>query len=138
MIFFTDPAEKVQTTVLGEMSSKILELAKKQRMNTGIRKSIFCVIMTSEVHSLLWYLGVFSLYREGWNTIYWLNAATFLYLSPDRMWISNIICHVQWFEFRGDCLFCWYWWNCWPSLFKLSFHDVALSSVYLCVKKTCD
>ena len=19
-------------------------------------------------------------------------------------------------------LFCWYWWNCWPSLFKLSFH----------------
>ena len=95
MIFFTDPAEKVQTTVLGEMSSKILELAKKQRMNTGIRKSIFCVIMTSEVHSLLWYLDVFSLYREGWNTIYWLNAATFLYLSPDRMWISNIICHVQ-------------------------------------------
>lgn len=43
-----DPAEKVQTTVLGEMSSKILDLAKKQRMNTGIRKSIFCVIMTSE------------------------------------------------------------------------------------------
>ena len=19
----------------------------------------------------------------------------------------------------GDCSFCWYWWNCWPSLFKL-------------------
>jgi hypothetical protein len=22
---------------------------------------------------------------------------------------------------RGDCSFCWYWWNCWPSLFCLSF-----------------
>jgi len=21
-----------------------------------------------------------------------------------------------------DCSFCWYWWNCWPSLFKLCFH----------------
>jgi len=26
----------------------------------------------------------------------------------------------QWFEGRGS-LFCWYWWNCWPSLFYLSF-----------------
>jgi hypothetical protein len=22
-----------------------------------------------------------------------------------------------WFEVRGDCSFCWYWWNCGPSLF---------------------
>jgi hypothetical protein len=20
-----------------------------------------------------------------------------------------------WSEARGDCSFCWYWWNCWPS-----------------------
>jgi hypothetical protein len=20
--------------------------------------------------------------------------------------------------------FCWYWWNCWPSLFKLCFHKI--------------
>ena len=26
---------------------------------------------------------------------------------------------------RGDCSFCWYWLNCWPSLFKLSFHDFS-------------
>ena len=31
-----------------------------------------------------------------------------------------IFCYFQWFEVRGDCLFCWYWWNCWSSLFKLS------------------
>ena len=25
---------------------------------------------------------------------------------------------VQWSEMRGDCSCCWYWWNCWTSLFK--------------------
>ena len=36
--------------------------------------------------------------------------------------------HMSWSFFyvkrvkvRGDYLFYWYWWNCWPSLFKLSF-----------------
>jgi hypothetical protein len=28
---------------------------------------------------------------------------------------------VQWAKMRGDCLFCWYWWNWLPLLFKLSF-----------------
>uniref|UniRef100_H0WHX5 Nucleolar MIF4G domain-containing protein 1 n=2 Tax=Otolemur garnettii TaxID=30611 RepID=H0WHX5_OTOGA len=32
----------------GMVSSKILELARKQRMNTDIRRNIFCTIMTSE------------------------------------------------------------------------------------------
>ncbi|XP_077158919.1 nucleolar MIF4G domain-containing protein 1 [Paroedura picta] len=32
----------------GKVSSKILELARKQRMNTDIRRSIFCILMTSE------------------------------------------------------------------------------------------
>jgi hypothetical protein len=29
---------------------------------------------------------------------------------------------VQWVGVKDDCLFCWYWWNCWPSLFKLYFY----------------
>ncbi|XP_040208638.1 nucleolar MIF4G domain-containing protein 1 [Rana temporaria] len=33
---------------LGKVSAKIMELARKQRMNTDIRRNIFCVIMTSE------------------------------------------------------------------------------------------
>ncbi|XP_010019828.1 PREDICTED: nucleolar MIF4G domain-containing protein 1, partial [Nestor notabilis] len=33
---------------MGKVSSKIMELARKQRMNTDIRRSIFCVLMTSE------------------------------------------------------------------------------------------
>ncbi|CAC5387615.1 NOM1 [Mytilus coruscus] len=46
-----DVRQTVQTTILGEASDKILELARKQRMNTGIRKSIFCSIMTSETNN---------------------------------------------------------------------------------------
>lgn len=30
-------------------SAQLLELAKKQRMNTGVRKDIFCILMTAEV-----------------------------------------------------------------------------------------
>ncbi|XP_074918301.1 nucleolar MIF4G domain-containing protein 1 isoform X2 [Chelonoidis abingdonii] len=33
---------------VGKMSSKMLELARKQRMNTDIRRNIFCVLMSSE------------------------------------------------------------------------------------------
>jgi hypothetical protein len=35
--------------------------------------------------------------------------------------VLSFLFYVQWVKVRGDCLFCWYWWNCWPSLFKLSF-----------------
>jgi len=31
--------------------------------------------------------------------------------------------YVQRFAVRGDCSLCWYWWNCLPSLFKLSYHN---------------
>lgn len=34
--------------LVSQFSAKVLELARKQRMNTDIRKNIFCVIMTSE------------------------------------------------------------------------------------------
>lgn len=32
--------------------SKLMELARKQRMNTDIRRNIFCLLMSSEVRSL--------------------------------------------------------------------------------------
>ncbi|KAL6097731.1 nom1 [Pungitius sinensis] len=32
----------------GQFSAKVLDLARKQRMNTEVRRNIFCVIMTSE------------------------------------------------------------------------------------------
>ena len=33
----------------------------------------------------------------------------------------NFLFCVQWVKMRGDCLFCWYVWNWWGLLFKLSF-----------------
>ncbi|XP_063777970.1 nucleolar MIF4G domain-containing protein 1 [Pseudophryne corroboree] len=33
---------------IGKLSAKIMDLARKQRMNTDIRRNIFCVLMTSE------------------------------------------------------------------------------------------
>ncbi|NXR16981.1 NOM1 protein, partial [Cinclus mexicanus] len=33
---------------VGKVSSKIMELARKMRMNTDIRRSVFCILMTSE------------------------------------------------------------------------------------------
>jgi hypothetical protein len=36
-------------------------------------------------------------------------------------WILDVICCGlfcgHWVKMRGDCSFCWYWWNCWHSLF---------------------
>jgi hypothetical protein len=34
---------------------------------------------------------------------------------------------VHWDRMRGDCSFCWCWWNFLPSRFKLSFHYVDWS-----------
>ncbi|KAF4020505.1 hypothetical protein G4228_011852 [Cervus hanglu yarkandensis] len=43
-----EPVERLRKLQRGLVSSKILELARKQRMNTDIRRNIFCTVMTSE------------------------------------------------------------------------------------------
>jgi hypothetical protein len=35
---------------------------------------------------------------------------------------------VQCFDMRGGCSLCWCSWNCWPSLLKLSFHNLSYVS----------
>ena len=37
----------------------------------------------------------------------------------------SLYVYVQWLEVRCN-LFCWYWQNCWPSLFKLSSHSLSM------------
>ena len=75
--------------------------------------------------------------------------ATYMYLSQSRTWISNvmyrcvfmildcwwekIICFViigeivydHRLNFLKRRLFCWYWWNCLRSLFKLSLEAIV-------------
>nr|XP_020507731.1 nucleolar MIF4G domain-containing protein 1 [Labrus bergylta] len=41
-------ASSKQGAAEGQFSAKVLDLARKQRMNTEVRRNIFCVIMTSE------------------------------------------------------------------------------------------
>lgn len=37
-----------ETTAVGQFSANVLDLARKQRMNTEVRRNVFCVLMTSE------------------------------------------------------------------------------------------
>ena len=49
-------------------------------------------------------------------------------LSHDLDCHIHCLFSVQWFEVRGDCLFCWCWWNCWPSI-CLNFLFITCSNV---------
>ena len=67
------------------------------------------------VHYLLKTNGV------GWGLINRFNPAHPQYLDF-QCHLSCGLFLVHWLGVRDDCLFCWCWWNCWPSLFNLSFH----------------
>lgn len=45
------PADKMQQTIKNEQkfSEQLLELARKQRMNTDERRNVFCILMSAEV-----------------------------------------------------------------------------------------
>jgi hypothetical protein len=53
-----------------------------------------------------------------------INPVTFMCISQFRIWISSLICRVFSYVLISDYAFCWYWWNCWPSHSKLSFHNI--------------
>jgi hypothetical protein len=71
--------------------------------------------------------------RLGSHYINQFKPVTFLCLSQARTWISIGICHglflCSMIRGKDGCLFFWYWWNCWPSLFKLFFHKSLLLSL---------
>ena len=68
-----------------------------------------------------------SSYQEGrLEYLDWFNPTTYLYLSQTRTWISNIVLCAQCVNMKD-----WYWWICWLSLFKLSFHKY-LVVIFVC------
>ena len=84
------------------------------------------------VPDLFYCLFIFALLLEiqlkegkGWISHYqiYFHQQYFLRLSQVIMCTVNATCRglfrFHWFEleFRGGCSFCWYRWNCWPSLF---------------------
>lgn len=48
----TESREKKDTVKADKFSQKLLDLARKQRMNTDSRRDIFCIIMSAEVDDL--------------------------------------------------------------------------------------
>ena len=58
---FIESLQSDSTGISGiEVSSKLQQLARKQRMNTDLRRNIFYIIMTSEVSWALCMLGHFA------------------------------------------------------------------------------
>jgi hypothetical protein len=52
-------------------------------------------------------------------------------MSWSQRWFLLILVELltitQWVEVRGD--FCWYWWNCWPSLNELRWDVIFVNSL---------
>jgi len=52
----------------------------------------------------------------------WLKCVTPYYWGT---WLTSayamVFLCVQWFEVRGSCSFCWYWWICWSAHHCLNF-----------------
>ena len=86
---------------------------------------------------LLMLIGItYSLYRI------WLSSAAFQWTKQKKRICATSLDldfprHMsRWFymftelrwEVRGDSSFGWFWWNCWPSLSRPSFHNVNGSS----------
>ena len=64
-----------------------------------------------------------------WDPISWFGPAIVLCLTTSgpgfpTSYVVFSLC-VQLVEMRCDCSFCWYWWNWWPSLFKLAVCSVS-------------
>ena len=87
------------------------------------------IFQTYHLRLLQWvhrvYINIWSFRAKYYYTRVriFLNLS-FLCLSQDGTWISNIICRgvfcVQWVEVRCDCVFSYICGMCWQSLFKKS------------------
>ena len=79
-------------------------------------------ILLQDIHTCTW--------GKGWNPINRFNITPFLCLAQARTWIFNVI-YVLMFESWEviDCSFHWYWWICWPSLFRHSSHNLEKKKI---------
>jgi hypothetical protein len=69
-----------------------------------IKKSLPSTIIFLRIQILLWEYNFY--WRECKDRQLWVEIGI----------VCRDLCSVLWFEIISSCLFCWYWWNCWPSL----------------------
>jgi len=69
-----------------------------------------------------------DIYAQYWSSKCLTQVSTMLTIIYNRV---RIIVIKSWFEVRGSFSFCWYWWNCWSSLFKLSCHKYKLCVMFV-------
>ena len=71
---------------------------------------------------------------------YWfndaLNSAIFFCLFQTKSWISNVTWRTRSFlvyreRMRGDCSFCWYWWNFNNLCLSFRVSELLLVKIYL-------
>jgi len=105
----------------------IRQWSKDKRYKTMLLyfESILAFHLNSIISDYIFVLPLeFQLSRgEGWDPINRFNPAIFLCISHVK-W-CDLFC-VQWMKMRGACSYYWYWWNYWPSMFKLSFNKTRL------------
>ena len=81
--------------------------------NQSINQSIYCSTKLSPTNLLI------QIYCQTWQPKIWNKDN-----HKPGPWFS--MTHFLIFFMFNDlicaCSCCWYWWNCWPSLFKLSFY----------------
>jgi hypothetical protein len=58
---------------------------------------------------------------EWWSTIPPISTKITSHLNSLS---EELLTIIQWVEVRGD--FCWYWWNCWPSLNELKWNVILV------------
>ena len=85
-----------------------LNTVKKSSICTGTQNN-FILCENIAINDIVALFG-------GWFPINRFNPPTFLCLSQASTWIFNVICRivlcsVSLVKMRGDCSFCWYWWN---------------------------
>ena len=88
--------------------------------NQSINQTIYCSTKLSPTKLLI------QIYCQTWQPKIWNKD----YHKPGP-WFS--MTHFLVFFMFNDlicaCSCCWYWWNCWPSLFKLSFYKCRMLSM---------
>ena len=91
------------------------------------------ILQLTDTFFLLWIFLTIQSYIGSWKLhvlAMWINNVKFpfssqsnsviytvVFLSQIRTWMCSYLCSVR-VKMIGDCLFCWYWWKCLPSLFK--------------------